>query len=603
MNYTSPSPDKIRNFCIIAHIDHGKSTLADRMLEHTQTVSSRELQAQVLDDMDLERERGITIKSHMIRMTFPHQEDVFYLNLIDTPGHVDFTYEVTRCLAACEGAILIVDASQGIEAQTLSNLYLALELDLTIIPVINKIDLPSATPDLMAETVGELLGYDPNTIPRISAKNGIGIGEVLTKVVQEIPAPAGKRDVPPRALLFDSKFDPYRGAIAYIRVFEGTLKANSTIHLMAGDKDYECTELGFMTLKKNPTPSLAAGEVGYLIGSIKKVSDTKIGDTITDKSNPATEPLQGFKEVYPMVFAGLYPVDPQDYENLGDALEKLKLNDSALSWEPETSEALGFGFRAGFLGLLHLEIVGERLEREFNVPVITTVPNVVYELSMNDGSIMRIENPGSLPSSGEYSKIEEPYVKAQFILPKDYVGALMKLGEEKRGVYGNMEYITEDKVNVSYEFPLGEIMFDFYDRLKSTTKGYASMDYEPIGYKAADLVKLDILINGNAVDAFSVIIHRDKAFYWGRALCEKLKDLIPRQMFEVAIQAAISTRVIARSTVKAYRKNVTAKCYGGDISRKRKLLEKQKEGKKKMKAVGNVEIPQEAFMAVLSMDK
>ena len=593
----------IRNFSIIAHIDHGKSTLADRLLEHTKTVSPRDLQSQVLDDMDLERERGITIKSHIIKMCYYHNNTQYHLNLIDTPGHVDFSYEVTRCLAACEGAILIVDASQGIEAQTLSNLYTAIELDLAIIPIINKIDLPAARPDEIAQQVGELLGYDPQKIPRVSAKNGIGIESVLSKIIEEIPAPKGDINAPAQALIFDSKFDAYLGTITYIRVFAGTLNPHSKVKFLVTNTEYECTELGFMTLKRNPTEQLRAGEVGYLVGNIKNVRDVKIGDTVTSLSNPSHNKLDGFKEVYPMVFAGLYPIDSEHYENLGKALEKLQLNDSSLSWVIESSEALGFGYRVGFLGLLHLEIIAERLEREFNVPVITTVPNVVYQVYMNDGTVVTVENPGNLPEAGTYSKIAEPFVKTQFILPKEYIGALMKLCEEKRGVYDKMEYLSQNKVTVYYELPLAEIMFDFYDKLKSTTKGYASMDYEHSDYQQSALVKLDILINTKPVDAFSIIIHKDKAFYWGRALCEKLKGIIPKQMFEVAIQASIGTRVIARTTIKAYRKNVTAKCYGGDITRKRKLLEKQKEGKKRMKSVGNVEIPQEAFLAVLSMGK
>jgi GTP-binding protein LepA len=598
-----PEIEKIRNFCIIAHIDHGKSTLADRMLEITQTLSMREAQDQILDDMDLERERGITIKSHIIRMIYNYRKQDYYLNLIDTPGHVDFTYEVTRCLAACEGALLVVDASQGIEAQTLSNLYLALDQNLSILPVINKTDLPSANPDVVAGNIGNLLGCDPDTIPRISAKQGTGIEQVMQSIINFIPAPKGNRNAPPKALIFDSKFDSYRGVIAYIRVFEGIFRTGMQLRLMATEKNYECIELGYMTMKQNPVPSLAAGEVGYLIANIKNIKDTKIGDTITSLQHPCQHRLLGFKEICPMVYAGMYPVDTKDYELLNEALEKLRLNDAALSWTPETSDALGFGFRAGFLGLLHLEIIGERLEREFNARIITTLPNVVYQVTLNDGKLLRIENPTKLPDTGKYQSIEEPFVKVHFILPKDFVGAVMKLGEEKRGTFINMEYITEEKVTLEYEFPLAEIMCDFYDRLKSTTRGYASMDYEPAGYRKSDLIKLDILINGDPVDAFSAIIHRDKAYYWGRALCAKLKELIPRQMFEVAIQAAMGTRIIARTTVKAFRKNVTAKCYGGDITRKRKLLEKQKEGKKRMKAVGNIEIPQEAFMAVLKMDR
>lgn len=598
-----PEAAQIRNFCIIAHIDHGKSTLADRFLELTRTVSKQAMQAQVLDDMDLERERGITIKSHAIRMVYPMQDKTYYLNLIDTPGHVDFTYEVSRSLAACEGAILVVDATQGIEAQTLSNLYLAMDNNLTLVPVLNKIDLPSAHPDDIAEDIGNLLGYDPQRILRVSAKAGLGIQELLERVIEEIPPPRDTRNEPPRALIFDSKFDSYRGAIAYVRVFDGILKAKAPVRLMAAGKDYEAQEIGILTLDKVPTEALAAGEVGYVIANIKLVRDAKVGDTIIDRNNPATEPLKGYRDIKPMVFAGIYPVDSNDFEDLRDALEKLALNDSALSWQPETSQALGFGFRVGFLGLLHMEVVRERLDREFNMDVISTVPNVEYHIHLTDGSEIVIENPSKLPDAGRYEHIEEPYVKAAIIVPKDYVGGIMKLCEEKRGVYQTMEYLTAEKVSLNYELPLGEIMFDFFDKLKSVSKGYASFDYEPMGYRESDLNKLDILLNGDPVDAFSVIIHREKAYAWGSALCNRLKDLIPQQMFEVAIQAALGNRVIARSTVKALRKNVTAKCYGGDISRKRKLLEKQKEGKKRMKAIGTVEVPQEAFLAVLSMDK
>jgi GTP-binding protein LepA len=598
-----PAAEKIRNFCIIAHIDHGKSTLADRMLETTGTINRKQMQAQVLDDMDLERERGITIKSHAIRMRYEFGGEEYFLNLIDTPGHVDFTYEVSRSLAACEGAILVVDATQGIEAQTLSNLYLALDNDLTVLPILNKIDLPSAHPDEIAQNLGELLGCDPDRIPRVSAKEGIGIRELLDRVIEDIPPPKADRNAPPRALVFDSKFDSYRGAIAFIRVFDGILEHKAPIRLWATGKDYEVNEIGFLTLDRMPTDSLAAGEVGYLIANVKNVKDTKIGDTIIDRRSPATAPLKGYKDIQPMVFAGIYPVDTDDFEDLRDALEKLALNDSALSWQPETSQALGFGYRVGFLGLLHMEVVRERLDREFNMNVISTVPNVEYHVNLSDGDTIVIENPSKLPDAGRYDSIEEPFVKSHIILPKEYVGGVMQLAEEKRGVYVHMEYLTPDKVTLSYEFPLGEIMFDFFDKLKSVSKGYASFDYEPIGYRKGALVKLDILLNGDPVDAFSVIIHRDKAYTWGNALCSKLKELIPQQMFEVAIQAAIGGRVISRSTVKALRKNVTAKCYGGDITRKRKLLEKQKEGKKRMKAVGTVEIPQEAFLAVLSMDK
>jgi len=598
-----PKASSIRNFCIIAHIDHGKSTLADRFLELTRTVSKQAMQAQVLDDMDLERERGITIKSHAIRMVYPMGDETYYLNLIDTPGHVDFTYEVSRSLAACEGAILVIDASQGIEAQTLSNLYLAMDNNLTLVPVLNKIDLPSAHPDDIAQEVGDLLGYDPDRILRVSAKQGLGIQELLERVIEEIPPPKGNREAPLRSLIFDSKFDPYRGAVAYIRVFDGVLESKSPIHLLAAGKDYEAQEIGILNLTKMPTEALAAGEVGYVIANIKQVRDAKVGDTIIDRRNPATEALKGYREITPMVFAGIYPVDTNEFEDLRDALEKLALNDSALSWQPETSQALGFGFRVGFLGLLHMEVVRERLTREFNMDVISTVPNVEYHIHLTDGSRITIENPSKLPDAGRYESIEEPYVKAVIIVPKDYVGAIMKLAEEKRGVYKTMEYKTAEKVSLDYDFPLGEIMFDFFDKLKSVSKGYASFDYEPMGYQEGDLSKLDILLNGDPVDAFSVIIHRDKAYAWGAALCNRLKDLIPQQMFEVAIQAAIGNRVIARTTVKALRKNVTAKCYGGDISRKRKLLEKQKEGKKRMRAIGTVEVPQEAFLAVLSMDK
>jgi GTP-binding protein LepA len=598
-----PDASKIRNFCIIAHIDHGKSTLADRFLELTSTISKQAMQAQVLDDMELERERGITIKSHAIRMVYPMNGEIYYLNLIDTPGHVDFTYEVSRSLAACEGAILVVDASQGIEAQTLSNLYLAMDNNLTLVPVLNKIDLPSAHPDDIAEDVGDLLGYDPQRVLRVSAKEGIGIRELLERVIEEVPPPADNRHLPTRALIFDSKFDSYRGAIAFVRVFDGVLKSKAPIRLMATGKDYEAQEIGILNLEKIPTQELAAGEVGYVIANIKLVRDAKVGDTIVDRNAPPVQPLKGYRDIKPMVFAGIYPVDSNDFEDLRDALEKLALNDSALSWLPETSQALGFGFRVGFLGLLHMEVVRERLDREFNMNVISTVPNVEYHIHLTDGSQIVIENPSKLPDAGRYERIEEPYVKAGIIVPKDYVGGIMQLCEEKRGIYLTMEYLTAEKVSLNYELPLGEIMFDFFDKLKSVSKGYASFDYEPMGYKESDLVKLDTLLNGDPVDAFSVIIHKDKAYTWGSALCNRLKDLIPQQMFEVAIQAAIGNRVIARTTVKALRKNVTAKCYGGDITRKRKLLEKQKEGKKRMKAIGTVEVPQEAFLAVLSMDK
>lgn len=591
----------IRNFCIIAHIDHGKSTLADRLLEKTKTITQQQMQNQVLDDMDLERERGITIKSHAIRMNYIHQNKTYSLNMIDTPGHVDFTYEVSRSLAACEGALLIVDASQGIEAQTMSNLYLAMDAELTIIPIINKIDLPGAEPDRIADLVGDLLGYPPEDIPRISAKNGINIEDVLTKIIEEVPAPDGDEKAPLSALIFDSVYDSYRGVIAYIRVFDGTLDTSGEIVMMQTNADYQVSEAGTFSLVREPQNSLKAGEVGYLQANIKTLSDIKIGDTITMKNNPCAKPLAGYKEIQPMIFSGLYPVEADDYKNLREALEKLTLNDPALVWVPETSEALGFGFRCGFLGLLHMEIIQERLDREFNANIITTMPAVEYHVQMKDGSTLVVENPSRLPDLGEYEKIEEPYIKAQIYTPKDYVGSIMKLCEEKRGNFLNMDYIDELKVNLQYELPMGEVMFDFYDRLKSISQGYAGFDYETIGYRKSDLVRLDMLLNGEPVDAFSVIIHREKAYYHGQAIAVKLKDLIPRQQFDVAVQAAVGQRVIARTTIKAVRKNVTAKCYGGDISRKRKLLEKQKEGKKRMKAIGNVEVPQEAFLAVLRL--
>lgn len=591
----------IRNFCIIAHIDHGKSTLADRLLESTATLTKKEMQAQVLDDMDLERERGITIKSHAIRMSYEQDGQFYDLNMIDTPGHVDFTYEVSRSLAACEGALLIVDASQGVEAQTMSNLYLALDADLTIIPVINKIDLPGAEPDRVAEQIGDLLGYEPTEIPQISAKNGINIEAVLEKIVSDIPAPSGDVDAPCRALIFDSVYDSYRGAIAYVRVMDGALDVKGEVTMCQTGGKYQLSEIGTFSLLREPRPRLSAGQVGYIQGNIKVLSDIKIGDTVTMSANPTQDILSGYKEIQPMIFSGIYPVESDDYKLLRDALEKLTLNDPALIWEPETSEALGFGFRCGFLGLLHMEIIQERLDREFNANIITTMPAVEYHVYMKDGSMQKIENPSKLPDLGGYERIEEPYIKAQIFTPKDYVGSIMKLSEEKRGNFINMDYFDETKVTLMYEFPMGEVMFDFYDRLKSISQGYAGFDYDPIDYRKSDLVRLDMLLNGEPVDAFSVIIHRDKAFHHGQAIAVKLKELIPRQQFDVAVQAAVGTRVIARTTIKAVRKNVTAKCYGGDISRKRKLLEKQKEGKKRMKAIGSVEVPQEAFLAVLKV--
>ncbi|MGE5681092.1 MAG: translation elongation factor 4 [Bacillota bacterium] len=596
--------EKIRNFCIIAHIDHGKSTIADCLLERTGTVSERELKAQLLDDMDLERERGITIKSHAIQMKY-HANDgnEYILNLIDTPGHVDFSYEVSRSLAACEGALLVVDAAQGVEAQTISNLYLAIDAGLEIIPVINKIDLPSAMVDVVKGQIIDLIGCDESSIILASAKTRTGIDEILENVVQKIPAPKGDDNAPLQALIFDSVFDAYRGAIAYVRVFNGTLKEKDQIKFFANDKVFLAEEIGVLGLKKIKTKELTAGNVGYLISGVKDVHDTKVGDTITVARNGAEHPLPGYKEVKPMVYSGLYPTNTEEYEDLRDALEKFRLNDSALVYTPETSAALGFGFRCGFLGMLHMEIVQERLEREFNQSIITTLPNVEYIVTKKNGEVVTVDNPTDMPEMGNIERIEEPYVKAQIVCPSEYVGSLMKLATDKRGIYKNTAYIDPTRADLQYEFPLSEIIFDFYDKLKSFSRGYASFDYEFIGNRESDLVKLDILLNGEQVDALSVIVHRSKSFEWGRKICDKLKDLIPRQMFEIAIQSAIGTKVISRSTVKALRKNVLAKCYGGDITRKRKLLEKQKEGKKRMKQVGNVEIPQEAFLAVLQIEE
>jgi len=593
----------IRNFCIIAHIDHGKSTLADRMLELTGTISRHDMMDQVLDNMDLERERGITIKAHAIRMQYKADDGQQYmLNLIDTPGHVDFTYEVSRSLAACEGAILVVDASQGIQAQTLSNLYMAVGGDLTVIPAIDKIDLPGADIEGCTHEIKNLLGGNVEPF-LISAKEGKGIKELLEAVIAQIPPPSGDLAKPLKALIFDSVFDAYRGAVALVRVFDGTLKTGELLHFFNTGQNYPAEEVGLLRMGRIKTQELAAGEVGYLISNIKKVADVKIGDTVTQDKNRADGPLPGYKEVKPMVYCGVYPVNPDDYSNLRDSMEKLKLNDSSITWEPETSMALGFGFRAGFLGLLHMEIIQERLDREFGVDIITTVPNVKYDVVLRSGETIHLENPSYLPSVNSIERIEEPFYKAQIIVPSEFVGNVMKLGEEKRGAYKTLEYLDKTRVNLHYEFPLAEIIFDFYDKLKSISRGYASLDYEFMEYRQSDLVKLDILINAQPVDAFSIIIHREKAFTWGQALATKLKELIPRQLFEIVIQAAIGSRVITRTVVKPLRKNVTAKCYGGDISRKRKLLEKQKEGKKRMKQVGSVEIPQEAFFAVLSMDK
>ena len=597
--------ERTRNFCIIAHIDHGKSTLADRLLERTGTITQRDLvQNQVLDDMDLEQERGITIKLHAIQMKYRHTDNVEYtLNLIDTPGHVDFSYEVSRSLNACEGAILVVDATQGIEAQTISNLYLAIEAGLEIIPVVNKVDLASAEVDKVTQGIVDLLGCKPEEVIPASAKSGIGIDEVLDAVVNRVPPPVGDDTAPLQTLIFDSVFDPYRGAVVYMRVVQGTIREGETIRFFSNGKEFEVEELGILKLRKQRTGTLSAGDVGYLIAGIKTVADTNVGDTVTHAKNPAPAPLPGYKEVKPMVFSGLYPTVSEEFEDLREALAKLRLNDSALTYVPESSVALGFGFRAGFLGLLHMEIVQERLEREFNMTIINTVPNVEYIVEIAaTGERVVVDNPADLPDPGKIDHVEEPFIKAQIITPSEYMGNIMKLCMERRGVYLNTTYIDPTRADVQFELPLSEIIFDFYDKLKSVSRGYASLDYEFKDYRQSDLVKLDILLNGEPVDALSSIVHRQKAYDWGRRLCRKLKDLIPRQMFEVVIQAAIGTKVISRDVVKPLRKNVTAKCYGGDISRKRKLLEKQKEGKKRMKQVGAVEVPQEAFLAVLSME-
>ena len=596
--------ENIRNFCIIAHIDHGKSTLADRMLETTGTITRREMQYnQVLDDMALEQERGITIKLHAIKMEYDAGDGKRYmLNLIDTPGHVDFSYEVSRSLNACEGAILVVDATQGVEAQTISNLYMAIDAGLEIIPVINKVDLASAMIDAVSHQIIDLIGCSEEDIIKVSAKSGEGVDEVLTAVVEKIPPPSGDPDAPLRALIFDSVFDNYRGAVSYIRVVDGTLKENQKIRFFSTGKEFEAEEIGVLLMKRQRTGELRAGEVGYLIPGAKDVRDTKVGDTVILVDNPAAEPLPGYKEVKPMVFSGLYPSVSEEFEELRDALQRLCLNDSAIQFVPETSVALGFGFRCGFLGLLHMEIVQERLEREFKQNIITTVPNVEYKVVLkNTGDVVLVDNPSEMPEPGEIDHIEEPYVRASIIVPSDYVGNVMKLCMDRRGEYKNTTYLDPTRADVHYELPLAEIIFDFYDRLKSITRGYGSLDYELLEYRESDLVKLDILLNGDKVDALSTIVHRSKAYWYGRKLCHKLRSLIPRQMFEIAIQAAIGNKVIARESIKALRKNVTAKCYGGDITRKRKLLEKQKEGKKRMKQVGSVEVPQEAFLAVLSV--
>ncbi|MFZ1728652.1 MAG: translation elongation factor 4 [Bacteroidota bacterium] len=597
--------ERTRNFCIIAHIDHGKSTLADRLLETTGTITQRDLvQNQVLDDMALEQERGITIKLHAIQMKYMHTDKKEYtLNLIDTPGHVDFSYEVSRSLNACEGAILVVDATQGIEAQTISNLYLAIEAGLEIIPVINKVDLASAEVEKVTQGIVDLLGCAPEDIIPASAKSGIGVDNILTAIIDRVPPPVGDENAPLQALMFDSVFDPYRGAVVYMRVMQGKVREGEMIRFFANDKEFEVEELGVLKMRKQRTGELSAGDVGYMIAGVKTVADTNVGDTVTHVKNPASGPLPGYKEVKPMVFSGLYPTVSEEFEELRDALSKLRLNDSSLIYVPESSVALGFGFRVGFLGLLHMEIVQERLEREFNMTIINTVPNVEYVVEIAaTGERIVVDNPSELPDPAKIDHIEEPYIVAQIITPAEYMGNIMKLCMDRRGVYLNTTYIDPTRADVSFELPLSEIIFDFYDKLKSVSRGYASFDYDFKDYRQSDLVKLDILLNGEPVDALSSIVHRSKAYDWGRRLCRKLRELIPRQMFEVVIQAAIGTKVISRDVVKALRKNVTAKCYGGDISRKRKLLEKQKEGKKRMKQVGSVEIPQEAFLAVLSMD-
>lgn len=594
---------KIRNFSIIAHIDHGKSTLADRILEKTSALTQREMKNQLLDSMDLERERGITIKLNAVQLRYKANDGEEYIfHLIDTPGHVDFTYEVSRSLAACEGAVLVVDAAQGIEAQTLANVYLALDNELEIMPVINKIDLPSAEPERVRQEIEDVIGLDASDAVLASAKAGIGISEILEQVVEKIPAPQGDPDAPLKALIFDSLFDPYRGVVAYIRIVEGTVKVGDKIRMMATGKEFEVNEVGVFTPKPVQLDELTVGDVGFLSASIKNVGDTRVGDTITHAKNRAAEPLPGYRKLNPMVFCGLYPIDSAKFNDLREALEKLELNDSALQYEPETSQALGFGFRCGFLGLLHMEIIQERIEREFNIDLITTAPSVIYHVHLTDGEELRVDNPSNMPDPQSIDRVEEPYVKATIMVPNDYVGAVMELCQEKRGNFIDMQYLDDIRVSVIYEIPLAEIVYDFFDALKSNTKGYASFDYELIGYKPSYLVKMDILLNAEKVDALSFIVHRDSAYERGKIIVEKLKELIPRQQFEVPIQATIGQKVVARSNIKAMRKNVLAKCYGGDISRKRKLLDKQKEGKKRMKQVGSVEVPQEAFMAVLKMD-
>ena len=593
-----------RNFCIIAHIDHGKSTLADRLLEFTGAITQREKQDQLLDNMDLERERGITIKSHAIQMEYVYQGETYVLNLIDTPGHVDFSYEVSRSIAACEGALLVVDAAQSIQAQTISNLYLALENDLEIIPVLNKVDLPSANPEEVTDDIVDLLGCDAEEVIPASAKTGIGIEDILNAIIERIPAPEGDPQAPLQALIFDSVYNPFRGVETYFRVIDGEIRKGQQIKFMATGKTYFADEVGTLKLKQAPKQKVGAGDVGYLITGIKDARDVKVGDTITDAKQPTTKMIEGFEDVKPMVFAGIYPVDTEDYEELRNSMEKLQLNDASLVFQPESSAALGFGFRCGFLGMLHLEIIQERLEREFNMTVITTVPNVSYHAYTNKepDEVILVNNPSDLPEPSTMNRVEEPYIKASIITKSDFVGPVMSLCIEKRGQITNQNYLTPERVELSFDMPLAEIVFDFYDRLKTVSKGYASFDYAPIGMRTSNLVKVDVLLNGNTVDALSALLHKDNAYDIGKKMCEKLKELIPRQQFDIPIQAAIGAKIIARETVKALRKDVTAKCYGGDISRKRKLLEKQKKGKKRMRQVGNVEIPQEAFMAVLKLN-
>ncbi|HDZ5644403.1 TPA: elongation factor 4 [Staphylococcus aureus] len=595
--------ENIRNFSIIAHIDHGKSTLADRILENTKSVETRDMQDQLLDSMDLERERGITIKLNAVRLKYEAKDgNTYTFHLIDTPGHVDFTYEVSRSLAACEGAILVVDAAQGIEAQTLANVYLALDNELELLPVINKIDLPAAEPERVKQEIEDMIGLDQDDVVLASAKSNIGIEEILEKIVEVVPAPDGDPEAPLKALIFDSEYDPYRGVISSIRIVDGVVKAGDKIRMMATGKEFEVTEVGINTPKQLPVDELTVGDVGYIIASIKNVDDSRVGDTITLASRPASEPLQGYKKMNPMVYCGLFPIDNKNYNDLREALEKLQLNDASLEFEPESSQALGFGYRTGFLGMLHMEIIQERIEREFGIELIATAPSVIYQCILRDGSEVTVDNPAQMPDRDKIDKIFEPYVRATMMVPNDYVGAVMELCQRKRGQFINMDYLDDIRVNIVYELPLAEVVFDFFDQLKSNTKGYASFDYEFIENKESNLVKMDILLNGDKVDALSFIVHRDFAYERGKALVEKLKTLIPRQQFEVPVQAAIGQKIVARTNIKSMGKNVLAKCYGGDISRKRKLLEKQKAGKAKMKAVGNVEVPQDAFLAVLKMD-